>query len=115
MAIAVTRVFGPVSIGDRYMSVSTVALDNSYPTGGEALAASDLGFALTNDPEFHVVAHSTAGYVTEYDHTNKKLKVYRQKDPAAAGGADIALPEVGNTADLSAVTVRVTAYGKFRA
>lgn len=40
------------------------------------------------------------------------IKAYRQKDPAAAGGADIALPEVTNAVDLSAVVPRFEAKGR---
>jgi hypothetical protein len=40
-----------------------------------------------------------------------KLKIYRQKDPAAAGGADIPLPEVANAVDLSGVTFFGLAIG----
>lgn len=115
MAITVTRVSGPHTTGSRWETVSTVLLDNSYPTGGEALTKADLGFAATVDPTFNVIALPTAGYIPEYDHTNSKLLMYDQKDPAAAGGADIPLPQVGNTVDLSAVTVRVVATGKYRA
>lgn len=39
------------------------------------------------------------------------IKAYRQKDPAAAGGADIALPEVGNGVNLAAVNFRFRAEG----
>jgi hypothetical protein len=114
MAITVTRVSGPHSIGNRFETVSTVLLDNSYAANGEPLTRADLGFASTVDPTFNVIALPTAGYIPEYDHTNSKLKMYDQKDPAAAGGADIALPEVGNGVDLSAVTVRVIASGRYR-
>lgn len=115
MAITVTRVSGPHSTGSRWETVSTVLLDTSYPTGGEALTKADLGFAATVDPTFNVTAQPTAGYIPEYDHVNSKLLMYRQKDPAAAGGADIALPQVADTADLSLVTVRVVASGKYKA
>jgi len=40
------------------------------------------------------------------------VKIYDQKDPAAAGGADIALPEVGNAVSLAAVNFRFEAKGK---
>lgn len=114
MAITATRVAGPYKLGDRWQTLTTVLLDSSYPTGGEALSKADLGFAATVDPEWNVIALPTAGYIPEYDHTNSKLLMYDQKDPAAAGGADIALPQVGNTVDLSLVTVRCVATGKYR-
>jgi hypothetical protein len=54
---------------------------------------------------------SAAGIIFEYDKTNGKIKAYRQKDPAAAGGADIALPEVANGVDLSTTVFRFRAEG----
>lgn len=92
MSVTVTRVFGPVSIGDRWMSVSKVDFDSSYPVGGEALTQGDLGFAATADPEFHVEAEPTLGFLARYDHTNQKLKVHSAiktytatYDPASLG------------------------------
>ncbi len=40
-----------------------------------------------------------------------KIEAYRQKDPAAAGGADIPLPEVTAAVDLSAVPVMIHLWG----
>lgn len=81
--------------------------DSSYATGGESLTAGD--FRL--DSLILVHAEPVDGYVFAYDYTNSKLKAFRQKDPGAAGGADIALPEVAATTDLSAVATRVFAIG----
>lgn len=81
------------------IEIGTVAFDNSYPTNGEAVT-----FGTNMREPLGAVLAPTAGYVFEYDAANKKIKAFRQKDPAAAGGADIALPEVGNTTDLSALT-----------
>lgn len=113
MAATCTKVF-VTDVGDRYMSLYKVSL-GSYATNGVAVTPANLGFASTTDDQFHVDVQGSSGYVAEYDHTNQKIKAYRQKDPAAAGGADIALPEVGNGVDLSGVTFRVAAYGRFRA
>jgi|SRR6478752_41199 len=92
--------------------VADYTFDASYATGGEAIDFNALGVA--NPPwfvAFSQVAPVNAGYVFQYDYTNKKIVAYRQKDPANAGGADIALTEVANTTDLSAVTIRVLVYG----
>ena len=96
-----------ISEGNRKVIVADVTMDSSYPTGGESMTAGDLGLQKVS----MVQANPNAGYIPEYDHTNSKLKVYRQKDPANAGGADIPLPEVGSTVDLSAVVFRVMATG----
>ena len=76
----------------------TITFDNSYPTGGEAIdATGDIGY-------LSLIPGPSAGYVFEWDEANQKIKAYRQKDPGNAGGADIALPEVAATTDLSAVS-----------
>jgi hypothetical protein len=94
--------------GQTKLVVKKVTFDSSYPTGGEPLTASDLGLSTV----LAAWPGPSAGYVFEYDITNAKLKAYRQKDPAAAGGADIALPEVGNTTDLSAVSCYMLVLGR---
>lgn len=116
MGLTKTAVAGPYSIGDRWETINKFDFDSSYPTGGESLTRATLGFSSAPDSEFSVEAEPTLGYVCRYDHTNQKLLVYDQKDPAAAGGADIALPEVGDTVSLAAlVGVRVTAKGRYLA
>jgi hypothetical protein len=75
--------------------IADIALDSSYPTGGEAISASQFGL---NSIDF-VMPSFSAGYDAEYDHANKKLKMF------TAGS------EVTDTTDLSAVTVRVLAIG----
>lgn len=52
-----------------------------------------------------------AGIVFEFDKANMKIKAYRNKDPGAAGGADIALPEVGNAVDITTAAFRFRAEG----
>lgn len=92
--------------GDFWVAVADVTFDSSYPTGGESLVASDFKLP-TQASIIYLNATSVGGYVFSYDFTNKKLLAYRQKDPAAAGGADIALPEVADTTSLSTVVTRV--------
>ena len=46
-----------------------------------------------------------SGYIAQYDYTNEKLAMYE------AGADAAALDEVANTTDLSAVYVRILAYG----
>jgi hypothetical protein len=83
--------------GEHFYLVS-VAFDNSYLNGGEPL---DLA---ANRNLKRVLLQPTSGYVFEWDKANQAVKVYRQKDPGNAGGADIALVEVANAVDLSALT-----------
>jgi len=75
VALTVSAVYanGPISVGDRWQNLVSIAFDNSYATGGEALTPNDLGFASTTDPEFEVNTHPTSGFTFEYDYTNQKL------------------------------------------
>lgn len=97
--------------GNKRESILDVVGTGSYTTGGDSLTATQLGLRGVQHATVTVKTGTAGGYVGEYDITNSKLVVYRQKDPAAAGGADIALPEVGSTTDLSAVTFRIRAVG----
>lgn len=51
----------------------TLALDSSYPTGGETLT-----FGFT--PAF-VKFETQGGYTFQYDHTNEKIKVFQEAPP----------------------------------
>lgn len=96
--------------GNRYVRSGTGNL-GTYATGGVTVtkAALDLPVRVT-----HFYVGEAGGYVFEVSalaDASATVKAYRQKDPAAAGGADIALPEVANAVDLSAVTFRWRAEG----
>jgi hypothetical protein len=90
------------------VTVGTINLGTGYTTGGVAVSGGQLGCP---NSLVHLDCSPAGGHVFEWDQTNGKIKAYRQKDPAAAGGADIALPEVGNGTDLSAITARFEAVG----
>lgn len=110
MALTVTRIYGPVARGDRFETVTEIAFDSSFAAGGEALTKADLGFASTVDPEFNVTCTMAGGYVLDYDHTTSELYAYMQTD------SDNDLPlGAADTKDLSLLTARVTATGKYRA
>lgn len=81
----------------------------TYATNG--VAVSNLTFELPVRMD-DLTVRASAGYVPEWDKTNGKIIVYDQKDPGAVGGADIALPEVGNAVDLAAVFFRFEAKGR---
>ena len=98
---AASAVGVPGGTGSRFV-IKRIQFDDSYPSGGEPLTPGALGFK-----SIHVVlAHGEdSGYVPQYDYTNEKMAVYE----AGADGA--ALDEVANTTDLSALYIRVVAYG----
>lgn len=105
MAANSTTIDKDIPIGEtEHLYLVTIVPSTSYPAGGEVLDAS-------GNTRFERINCSAPGYVTEFIPSSQKLKIYRQKDPANAGGADIALPEVAATTDLSAVTFYGIAVG----
>lgn len=99
---------GRVTSGNTRMRRGTINL-GVYATGGVAITAAQ--FELYVAMEDLDIAPS-GGYVFEYLPATLKVKAYDQKDPAAAGGADIPLPEVGNAVDISAIVTRFVATGR---
>ena len=83
-------------------TIKRIQFDDSYPTGGESLTAGDLGFTAIHAI---MIDTETSGYIAQYDYTNEKVEVYE------AGADAAALDEVANTTNLSAVYIRIVAYG----
>ena len=103
MAASVSIITGPEVPGNRKMTTASVTFDSSYATGGEAISLGDLGFVRLDI----LMAHAGQGYLARWDGstTTPKIQLYRQ---TAATGA---LVEVPSTTDVSAVVVRVDAFG----
>lgn len=102
----------PERIGQHLRWMGKLTMTASYATGGDTLTAAQLGFSRIMGG----MISGTGGVVFELlpaaDPTTAKVKAYRQKDPAAGGGADIALVEVANATDLSALTPRAEITGR---
>src|SRR3954470_18429803 len=109
MALTVTTRVRAIPVGDRYMTVSNIVPDNSFASGGESLTRADLGFSSAADDQFTVICSQSGGWVFDYDYTNQKLLAYMQTD----SDNNVALG-VADSADASATTVVVTAYGRYR-
>jgi len=61
----------PIRIGKRQFSTGSIAMDNSYPTGGEAITPANLGFWTTIEGlEF---IGGRRGYAWEYDKSAGKI------------------------------------------
>jgi hypothetical protein len=124
------------SVG-RYLKVKTgtVTFDSSYPTGGESLSATDLGFSTKVET---FVASPNGGLIFEYDFTNSKLAAFYPSGgaatPAALAAPAVTVPagatavtssaaqpnltetagiaaEVGSTTDLSTIVTNFVAFG----
>jgi hypothetical protein len=104
MALTAITLVRREQLGFSNLTISTLSLDNSYPTGGYSLTPTQLGIGLTAD---WVSAQPKSGYIFEYFPSTSKLMV---RWSGAAGAID---PEVTSATDLSAVTgVRIMAIGR---
>ena len=72
----------------------TIALDNSYPTGGYAIDVPNNARITT------MVCGAAGGYTFHFIASTQKLKVYRGDNTNAAAAPGV---EVSNAVDLSAV------------
>ena len=97
-AVAVThvRTLGTVD-SDEIRKDVTIAMDASYTgSGGEALAASALGYTTV----YSGFCDPSGGYVFQYDKANSKLKAFWTSNSVDGE----VLPEVTATTDMSAQT-----------
>ena len=89
--------------GNNKYVIKRVQFDDSYVTNGESLTGTQMGLESVH---MVLISMEKSGYVAQYDYANEKILLYE----AGADGA--ILDEVGNTTDVSAVYVRVLAYGR---
>ena len=95
------------SVGSRRMTHGTGNL-GTYATGGISVTAAQVGLGVIDLMD----VNASGGYVFEWLPATGLVKAYDQKDPAAAGGADIPLPEVLTNTNLSAISFAFQAFGK---
>lgn len=104
MALTIVRDQDPLTkgqvhtLGDLLMVHGTIQFDNSYPTNGEAVVASD--FRLRRDL-IDLMVFPTGGEIPVFDKANSKIKLF------TADGT-----EAANASDQSAVTIRYVAIGR---
>lgn len=96
---AVVTITDRFDAGNANIIVGTIALDSSYPTGGEAISANALG--LGKVAALIPTGSGQLGYHAEWDGANSKLLMFYADYDAGADGALIQVPD---TTDLSAVT-----------
>ena len=85
-----------------------ITFDNSYPTGGWAIAASDLGIEALYNLEIPGV--TPGGYLLAWDRVNGKIKAFEFDYDASADGAAKEL--AASSAALDGVTVRCRYIGR---
>lgn len=104
MAIGVSQVFVNRA-GKKRQAVTEITMDSSYPTGGEAVTAAQLGLATVDV----ALCSTNTGHIAQYDKANAKIKLYYADYDAVADGA---LIEVPAATDVATVVVTVVAFGK---
>jgi ABC-type sugar transport system ATPase subunit len=96
-----TGVSNATVFGNKRVTVTNVALDSSYPSGGESISASDLGLRKV---DFAISTLKTTATTTvnianaHYDTANSKLVVF-DETPAEVTG------------DLAGAVVQIVAFG----
>ena len=108
MAITATTLFsltGAVLPSDtpKTLVVGTVTFDNSYPTGGEAIAAADFG--LQRIDSVIVGSNDEAGVSARWDQANSKLKLFDEENTSGIEA------EFANAGDASANVVTLLVFG----
>lgn len=104
MAISVAQVFKNIA-GRKRQTVTLVTMDSSYPTGGEAITANQLGLTTIDA----AICQTNTGHIAQYDKTNAKILLYYADYDATGDGALIQVPDTTNVAT---VVVTVVAWGK---
>lgn len=97
MTMVVTTVTNQIE-GIRRRVYGTLAMDNSYPTGGLAFPMSTIGAKSISEIDIS----SSGGRMFSWDGSRTAPKILAHQDAAVAAAA--ALPQVANATDLSAHT-----------
>lgn len=118
MALTIATVTGADYVaGNKRVKVRDITFDNSYPTGGESLTASDVGLknieqVIPNGPA--VDSDGTGGthaVPVSYDYSTSKLQAWEVPDLDGNAATNVVLNEVGNTDSLANYLVRITFIG----
>lgn len=91
------------TFGNKKVALVTVTMDGSYPTGGEAITAANLGLKVI---EFLLASSDNHGIVYSWDYSASKLMAFETGDTL-----DTHLQELDNTGVLSSQEVKVFAFG----
>lgn len=107
MALTVTTLSGPETVGSYFKTRNEVTFDSSYANGGEPLTPAELGLAEVSSSNCEIVAGSESA---TFRPTNAYYKEEKLHLIDSATGK-----EIESTKDMSKVKVVVTAFGKTRA
>lgn len=108
MAATVT-VLNRTKLGHNFnVAICTWAWDATYPAGGEAATANQLG--MTTISAVIPVSSNTAGYVYNWDAANSKLQAYYSNNDSTADGPLIDIA-AGDTAMLTGIVTTLLVVG----
>jgi hypothetical protein len=93
---------GRTVIGNKRLTIGTIAFDSSYPTGGEAFTPEDIGLDKIDFITF------TSDVVQCYWASDLLLAYYGDND----NSADAEFVQVTNTDDISGANVKFFAIGR---
>jgi hypothetical protein len=93
---------GRTVIGNKRLTIGTIAFDSSYPTGGEAFTPEDIGLDKIDFITF------TSDIVQCYWASDLLLAYYGDND----NSSDAEFVQVTNTDDISAANVKFFAIGR---
>ena len=107
MALTVTLLSGPETVGSSFKTLSEATFDSSYASGGEPLTPAELGLAEVSSSSCDIVAGSESATLRPANCFYKEEKL--QLIDSATG------KPMEATKDMSKVKVVITAFGKSRA
>lgn len=105
---ATTVIVDRGAAGDLFFRVCDITLDASYPAGGYVITPQQMGFGANGQiVNMDADCSKTGGWTVAWDYINGKLQVFD-----GSGAANAAMHEVAAATPLTAVVVRLMAWGK---
>lgn len=101
------NIVGRGTVGDMFVRIVDITLDNSYAAGGWQLTAQQLGFGANGTILAVMPFNDVTGRLLFWDRATNKL-VCRD----ASGAANAATPEITTLTQMSGVVCRCVVYGK---
>ncbi|MCB7129662.1 MAG: hypothetical protein J3T61_09010 [Candidatus Brocadiales bacterium] len=89
------------------ITVTKVTFDSSYPTGGEAIVAANLGLTTLREVlAVQTIAPVVADFTVRWDRANSKLFISEEDGTSGINA------QAGSASDMSAIIALITAIGE---
>lgn len=95
MGLSLADACTQTTFGNKYVRFLDVTFDSSYPTSGESLLYTDVGFNVEIDL---LIAAPSGGLIFEYNHTTHKLLAFYPSGGATAPATNVAPVVTATTA-----------------